>query len=365
MTTFIVEPRRPKRSVRACIVAVAASACAAQASAESSSSALSGGTIGFVTIDLHWSLYQSANGKAECPQGLNDFGPRETFAKLYPKGGTEVETHLVRESLKFYPMDGKQQFPYPLAQGKVSYGLNLDGKIKPTDFTSPTGEEGVDNQLYRVIACIRNYRQPDGQLQLFSSRNVRNHIYNRSMIEITDAQSLENDDDVTVTMYRGLDRLLTDASGDAIQPRGTQRVDQRFGKRFMHRLKGRIVNGVLSTEAKDVIFPWTISSGVPSEYRIRGMRLSLKLDDKNAKGLMAGYVDVDSFYNTLTDWSEHHLAYGQLDAAAMYRQLRAHADGYPDQNGQMTAISSSIDIEMVQVYIQHGDPEQMLLTRAK
>lgn len=312
------------------------------------------GRIGYVAVDLRWSVYQTKDGKTECPEGFNEYGPREVFAELYPNGGTVIETRLYRESLKFFPEDSNEQFPFPLATGDTAIGLNLDGKGGPRDFKSPSGRNGIDNELYRVIGCIRNYRTPDGQLQLFSARNVRKHIYNRTLIELTDVQSLENDDQVRVNMYRGLDRLLTDASGDNIQPGGTQRVDERFGKRFMHQLKGKIVDGVLTTEPQDVIFPWTIMSSTPGEIMMRDMRLRLNLTEKTADGLMGGYADIESYYNNLTDWTTHHLSYGQTDPSAVYRHLRHHADAYPDQNGNMTAISSSIGMKMVQVFIVHN-----------
>lgn len=321
-----------------------------------------GGKIAYVTTDMHWALYQTPSAKVECPNGLNEYGPREVFAELYPNGGTVAETRLEREALKEFPMGTKDQFPYWLATGPTAIGLNLDGKIESRDFTSPSGEQGVDNELYRVIGCIVNYRKPDGQLQLFANRNVRKHIYNRSMIELTGVDSLENDDDVQVAIYRGLDPLLTNASGDEIVPGGTQRVDERFGKRFMHELNGRIVNGVLMTEPQDVILPWTIFSGTPGEYKIRGMRFRLNLTNTRAEGLMAGYADVETFYRTLTHWSMHYLAYGQLDPSGFYRELNRLADGYADESGKMTAISSAITIKMVQVYVVHALDERELVS---
>lgn len=343
-------------------VAAAANALLISAVAAAASPASSASTIAYVTTDMHWSLYQTPGAKEECPHGLNEYGPREVFASLFPNGGAEAQTHLRREALKEFPGDTTDRFPYRLAGGPTAIGLNLDGKSGPGDFTSPSGEPGIDNQLFRVIGCIRNYRSPEGQLQLFANRNVRNHIYNRAMIEIVGLDSLENDDDVQVNVYRGLDRLLTDASGDRIIPGGTQRVDGRFGKRFMSRLKGRIVDGVLITEPQDVRWPWAIFSGSPGEYRIRDMRLRLVLTGHSAEGLIAGYADVERFYRTLSHWSMHYLAYGQLDPSGFYRELNRLADGFPDETGKMTAISSSIGIKMIQVFIQH-DESQLLSAR--
>lgn len=314
------------------------------------------GRIAYVTTDMYWGVYQTADGKAECPDGLNKYGPREVFTKLYPKGGTEVDTRLARESLKYFPEDSKDNFPMPEAQGTTAIGLNLDGKVEPRDFTSPTGEKGIDNELYRVIGCSPQFRGPEGQFRLFGNRLVRQLSYNRSIIEISGVDSMQNDDSVQVTILRGTDPLLTDAGGDRIMPGGTQRVDNRFSKRFYNQLKGKIVNGVLETQAKDVTWPWSVFFGNTNEYRFRGTQFRLQLTGDKAEGLIAGHVDVESFYRTVMGWSTHHLAYGQLDPSGFYRQLWKHADGYPDASGKMTAISSSINLYMVQVYLDRGEP---------
>lgn len=311
--------------------------------------------IAYVSTDLHWSVYQTPDAKAECPNGFNEYGPREAFAKLYPRGGTEADTHLVRESLKFFPADTKDKFPYVEAQGPIAIGLNLDGKVGPRDFTSPSGEKGIDNELYRVIGCSRQYRGPEGQLQLFGNRMLRQMPYNRSIIEITELDSLKNDEHVVVTTYRGLDPLMTDATGENIMPGGTQRLDTRFGKRFVQQLEGKIVDGVLITEPKDIVWPWAIFPGTFSEYKMLGARLRLNLTDKKADGLMGGYADVERFYKTVINWSTHHLAYGQLDPSGFHRKLLERADGYPGESGKNTAISSSIRLQMVQVFVEPGE----------
>ncbi|NMT19476.1 hypothetical protein HKA99_34545, partial [Vibrio parahaemolyticus] len=42
---------------------------------------LQNGTIGFVLTSSAWGLYQTPDGKAECPEGFNE-GPREQFKAL-------------------------------------------------------------------------------------------------------------------------------------------------------------------------------------------------------------------------------------------------------------------------------------------
>src|SRR5690606_1217992 len=99
------------------------------------------------------------------------------------------------------------------------------------------------------------------------------------------------------------------------------------------------------------IFPGTFG-----EFMFRGAKLRLEIDDQKAVGVIGGYADIETYYRTLTNWSTHHLAYGQLDPSGFYRKMRELADGYPDEEGTMSAISSSLRIDMVQVYLDHSDP---------
>jgi hypothetical protein len=90
----------------------------------------------------------------------------------------------------------------------------------------------------------------------------------------------------------------------------------------------------------------------------------MKLSPTNADGLLAGYTDVESWYNWVTQFSTHHLSYGQLDAPEFYWELRKNADAYPDpKDGHMTAISSALTVNMAQVFIQHDEPGSKVAQR--
>src|ERR1051325_11240167 len=87
----------------------AGSLCAALAAASfgtaakaDETSTVRNGRIGYVQSAIHWAVYQTADGKAECPQGLNPNGPREIFKKLWPNGGKMEDTILVREVLNAF-----------------------------------------------------------------------------------------------------------------------------------------------------------------------------------------------------------------------------------------------------------------------
>lgn len=322
------------------------------------------GTIGYVLTDLYWAMYQTPEGQDECANGFNKEGPREQYAILFPDNGeqrTVVETQLKLEKETWYPATAPDySFSWHKVTGSVARGLNLDGEIGDDDFTSPDGQRtGIDNQLFRVIGCIIGFRGPNGVEFIFENKAIASDPFNRTMIELIGVDSLANDDDVEVVIYRGMDRLLTDATGDKVMPGGTQRIDTKWGRGLIQLVDGKIVDHVLTTEPTDkMIIPWQNLS-VPTFQEIRSMRLQLKLTPTSAEGLLAGYADVETWYKQLIrNDSTHHLSNGQISAISLHKALSRLADGYPDaESGDNTAISSALDAKFKQVYIVHPEGE--------
>ena len=180
------------------------------------------------------------------------------------------------------------------------------------------------------------------------------------MIEITGVTSLENSEHVEVTTYRGLDRLQTDAGGRDILPGGTQRIDVRWGQRFIQHLHGRIVNGVLQTEPADLTFPWAVFEVATDEY-VRDARLHLTLSPTRAEGLIGGYADIETWYlQLMKSQSTHDQSYGQLTSKSLYKAMRRLADAYPDaKSGENTTISSALRVKLTQVYILAASKAQV------
>ncbi|MDE0754735.1 MAG: hypothetical protein OSB26_08795 [Woeseiaceae bacterium] len=314
------------------------------------------GRIGYVMTDLFWAVYQTPDGKEECPSGYND-GPREQFEKLFPEGTvrTVVDTQLKQEIETWHPTDAPDSLPFLEVEGALSYGLNLDGEVGPNDFTHPNGEQGIDNEVYRAVGCVIGFRGPDGVEVIFQNKAIADERYNRMMIELSGVDDLSSDDDVTVTLYRGMDRLLTDATGLKVMSGGSQRVDMRWGAKLIRQMTGKIVDGVLTTEPlAEMIMPW-MNLSVPSIHIFRDMRLQLSLTPDGAEGLVAGYADIDAWYKQLIrNDSTHHLSNGQISGISLRKALGRLADSHPDpETGANTAISTALDVKMAQVFIVH------------
>jgi hypothetical protein len=315
-------------------------------------------TIAYALTDRDWGVYQTADAKAECPNGMAEWGPREQFKALYQSDGKErtvEETILKRESEIWHPSIASDQFVYKEAGGKTAVGLNLDGKVDANDFTNPDGVPGVDNELFRVIGCTENFRGPGGIVMLISNQLLKRLHYNRMIIELTEVDSLADDNDVTVTIYRGRDALLMDATGKRAVPGGTQRLDRRWGKSFTQRLKGKIEGGVLITATQDIKIPYAVRRQNENYYK--NAQLNLRLTPERAEGVLGGYVDVEDWYSWLIrNWATVYQSYGRVAAHSVYQKLHARADALPDQNGKNTAISAAARMSFTQVYIERPDP---------
>ncbi|MFL2840290.1 MAG: hypothetical protein ACJ0BT_00385 [Pseudohongiellaceae bacterium] len=322
------------------------------------------GRIGYVLTERHWAIHET-EASTECPQGMNSRGSRDLFAQQFPEDSdverTVVDTRLMIEAYQYHTntatTDIYDSLPFYEAQGNVSYGLNLDGEVNADDFKNSAGEEGIDNQLYRVLGCIAGYRK-DGPYWFFENDFMRNNGYTRWMIELSGVDDLVNDDDVTVTTYRGLDNLFTDATGEVFSAGGTQRVDARWGQSFIEEVKGKIVDGVLTTEpiARAKI-PWSQPGILDGHHIFKDLQFQFKLTSQVAQGLMGGYVDIEQFNHRFrSNWSSHHQNYGQSSSASEYAALKRLADAYPDpETGANTAISGAVEVTLTQVYIVHPD----------
>ncbi len=315
---------------------------------------LKDGTIAYALTSLRWATYLKPDARVDCPDGVND-GPREQFTALFPDDGRPralAETQLRREIQNWFPTTRPDYFPFREPGGEQALGLDLDGKVGPEDFTSLDGKPGVDNQMYRALGCINSYRDANGANDSLNSGEILTDNYNRLLVELNGVDDLRNDAEVEVRIYRGLDALHMDATGKDILPGGTQRVDVRWGKKFIHRLDGRIVDGVLMTGPSDLYIPWAVFN-LPADEYLRDARLHLKLSPTNAEGLIAGFADIESWYlQLMKSQSTHCQSYGQLASMSLYKALRRLADAYPDaETGANTAISGALKTTFTQVFI--------------
>lgn len=316
--------------------------------------------IGYVMTSEYKAIWDTPDGKLECPNGINN-GPREEFKILYPELGkwTILESQLERESEVWFPKTTPQdKLPYHESIAKVAFGIDLNDKIDANDYVDPDGNKGIDNQTQRAWGCTANYRSTSYNLGAFN--NWRKYSYNIIVIELTEVDDLINDPEVVLTTYRGMDRPMTDATGATYLPGGTQRVDMRFGKQFVQSFKGKIVDGVLTTEGADYVMP---SAGGQSAADVRyyGTRWRLSLMPERANGIMGAYMNIEDWNSAANQGrSTHHQAYGQAATPSIYRAMVRNADYADPKTGAMIGISTAFKVGLTQVFVSHPVSEMVV-----
>jgi hypothetical protein len=251
--------------------------------------------------------------------------------------------------------------PMPVVEGKFSYGIDLDGNTDgaatPTtcahrNFTGLNGEAGIDNQMYRLMGCNMAWRS-GGHIENNANSHRRSSGLGMILIEVAGVDDARNDDDVTVTFYRGLGSFSLD-SKNSVLPFGSYDIDMENGApRYGDSVAGRIKDGVLTTEPADLHLPH-FGNYEYIRQLIRDMRLSMDVTaaDGRTTGMVYGYYGVDQFYSyvrgLLTSFPIRH----KYSCPAIYAAAHELADGHPDpKTGKCTTLSSAFKFEAVRAFI--------------
>jgi hypothetical protein len=337
-------------------------------------------TIGLVLSTWHFYVNPASDIKQDCPDGLQvtdhaefnaQYPTQEDRDRQFKLGMHYLNRGPNGENVTYSPWAVKDPIPARYLQGHAGYGMNLDGTEDGHEtaktchhekLASPEGERGVDNQMYRVLGCIRGYRT-GGFQDLGMTQDLRNYPANRVLIEVTGVDDEKNDDHVEVTFLRGRNGLPEDNAKNVI-PWHTQVIDDRAPEVVQH-ATGRIVNGVLETDPVELRLPM-IELHSPFYVVLSNMRMRLNLSDTGAKGMITGYQDIDGFYRYFakTTGIVDHLA--EFNTAAVYNGLRLLADGDKDpQTGQCRSISTVYYLEAARVFIVHPAAGAQQATQAQ
>ena len=324
---------------------------------------------------VSWFYLSSHSTDNDCEGGINPTADKIFVRILKELGKTPAEIEKLVEGFPFTmvgPMvaqrgriDGKPvnvyvnptSVPDPRIHTVISsagYGFDLDGKPSTGGFIDPdTGTAGVDNQVYRALGCFTALRALPPARPGFPSiqwDTTRDQMP-AWLVEISDIDNAENDDDVTVRLYRSVEPVIRDALGQT-QADMTFRVDP--DPRIQNKAHGKIQNGTLTTDAFNFFM-----SGDPfamPEYELKKARLRLALTPDGAKGILGGYQPWEPIYFSFALGAALHESGLSYDIPGIYYALRRLADADPDaKTGQNMSISASYLIEAVPAYIEHGD----------
>lgn len=344
------------------------------------------GEMGFV---VSYFIQPVIQGPDACPSGtvpkMRDAylrrQPPEERARLSLK---ENEPELVRrwQAEAFGPngtniCSNPDMFDGPLigtVQSKHSWGLNLDDSASGKDsaetcaqdnFTTPTGEAGIDNQEYRVMGCTLEWRGVDG---VAGDQEVGMRQFHASgewtqVILLRGVDSLQNDPAVEVIYANTPDRPVADSSGKFL-PNSSFSISNK-APRNRNVLKGRIVDGVLTTDPADILLAQTWGQGGArdirgnrTKYDYRRARLRLEFQpDGSVTGMLGGYRPVFDVIHSPAIGGVGSALVAGIDCAAELRTLRALADGLKNpKTGKCEGVSSAIRIAAIPAFVNDVPP---------
>lgn len=230
--------------------------------------------------------------------------------------------------------------------GRVAYGMDLDGKVSDDDFTGVDGEAGVDNAWYHAMGCsniARSLGDPKVGDKVIVSRQVP------TLIEVTGIDNDRNDDAVMVNVYASAQALDLNASGG---PLAWASFSPEPDPVHTAHVKGRIVDGVLTTDAFDVNLRMH-ESIINSSRQLRGARLRATLGPDGAiEGGFYGYQTLASLEDAYAQAST--IGSNTFSCPAEIKSLRKYADGFPDpKTRRNTAISLVLRFKAVPAFVVH------------
>jgi hypothetical protein len=255
--------------------------------------------------------------------------------------------------------------PMPTVKSRYAWGMDLDGGnpgergCAHENFVSPDGEQGIDNQEYRVMGCTPEARGADGKGEGGSGTGQ----FHRSgewtqVILLRGVDSLVRDDAVEVIYANTGDRAVTSQAGEVL-PGASYLVDDK-PPRNRNVLRGRIVDGVLTTEPADIKLAQTWGQsrqrdlrGARSKYDYRSGRLRLKFQpDGSLTGMLGGYRPVFDLIAAPAIGGIGSATVAGIDCAQQLATARKFADGLRDpKTGKCTAVSSAAQIRAVPAFV--------------
>ena len=336
-------------------------------------------TLGFIVSNF---THASHDGAEDCPDGLNTDArtyylqhlPPAERAKYDSEEGKKVLGRILSRGANLLDRQTHNVCTTPtefmgpeyldpnfrtITHTGTAPGMNLDNDdgsgaapanvCRHDNFTSPGGTKGIDNQWWRLMGCVKYYR-PGGDIEKTALSIIRNGEVS-IMLEVTGVDDMRNDPEVEVGFYSSSEPVQTDGSGAVMS--GTSLMVHE-NKRFHAIARGRIENGVLTTEPADVHLQ-DKALIIDNEWFLKAARLRLEIaPDGTAKGMLAGYYDVETFYNYIRQSHVATSVNGGYTCPSLYLALHRLADGFPDaKTGECTAISTAFVLEAVPGFVIH------------
>lgn len=334
------------------------------------------------TFAVSWFAAANEAGADQCSRMNAKPGPDAYFALLPPAKAAELRTKTAADGIgpDRMPHRGPAEMNVGLlpgivadpghvtAQGKVVTGFDLDGDDgtgapphgvrRHTNFVSPDGRRGIDNQLFTVEGCVEGLRRKGFLPMVFNEGRAVGRP--TALVEISGIDDDRNDSEVWVTVFYSRDELRR-SPAKAVLPDFTYRVSDspEFTQDFA-RLRGRMVDGVITTDPIPQLHIHEVT-GIETTFVQPRMRIEFTPDGR-MKGTIGGYLDwrkrlVFQIFRS-SDY-ENTVGY---QTPAIYNAMKRAADGLQDPvTGEFNGISAAFDIEGVPAFIPPAQQATLLV----
>ena len=347
------------------------------------------GSAGFVVSDIAWALGPDADKSGACPNGMTMTARDAIQTKPERRAGNErTDLDYDRRASASAPSrntpnacQSPEAFgPDPLYRTVSgpnirTYGIDLDGRVSRRtrgdasgtcahdDFQGMNGERGVDNQFYRLVGCTKGFQSTGSHIP-FATEMLTGAW--GILISIKGVDNPMNDDEVEVGIYANADPIkLSPARKPLLY--ATYSIDP--DPRFRATTRGRIVNGVLTTDPVNVRFH-SVVNNMWLERPMDDARLRMNImKDGSLDGILAGYTEVDELFDYLVGLrsakdangnpapGRFHSSLGSARSAGLtcngiYHAMKQLADGHRDpKTGQCGAISTQYRLKAVRTFV--------------
>lgn len=356
------------------------------------------GKAGFVVAHIEYALSHDAKDTGACPNGMTK-GNSTLDSTASGAGGDRPEGVSAEEAQRRFiaaiikqnacgnPQAGGPDPNFRTVTGpKVPvYGIDLDGKDSSTkskaapgrcshdDFVGMNGERGIDNQFFRVVGCSNSYQSTG----LSNGWNIEMLTGAWGiLITLSGIDDIRNDDSVDVGIFANADPIELSPSREPLI-NATYAIDR--DPRFQARTRGRIVNGVLTTDPVDVRFH-KITNSVYLERPLNDARVQMTLTENGGlEGYLAGYTPVEDLYDFQYGFRNGKNGKGEPadprliaissngQAAVLghscngaYYALHEFADGNPDpKTGKCASISTQYRIKAIPAFVVNAETKSL------
>lgn len=250
----------------------------------------------------------------------------------------------------------------------VVHGLDLDGldsrsadaagaSCAHDDFAGHGGATGVDNQLWRLMGCVRGYRPNDLMDRLYQSNTSIKEGGFALLLEISGMDDPMNDDEITVQFVSANHPVSVNAVGDIAQ--NVSYTAHESARYHNQPARGRIVDGVLTTEPVDIRIK-VKQQTMDNEFWFREARIRGEVQpDGRIVGIVGAYWPIDNIFSTLNEqWiGDHHQGRNAARSrgfmcAGIYHAMPRVADGHRDpETGRCASISTALHFEAVPAFV--------------